>query len=76
MTVYLNLAQILIGAALITAVVLQAGSSSMSGVFGGSGGSFHRTRRGVERTVFIITVVLAVAFFAVSLFNALMQSPG
>jgi preprotein translocase subunit SecG len=73
MTTYFNIAQIIISAALVTIIVFQSQSSGLGGLFGGSGGAVHRKRRGVERTLFIVTIVLAVAFFIISLVNTLVQ---
>ena len=73
MTTYFNIAQIIISAALVTIIVFQSQTSGLGGLFGGSGGAVHRKRRGVERTLFIVTIVLAVAFFIISLINTLAQ---
>ena len=71
MSTYLNIAQIIIGIALIAVIIVQTQSSGLSGVFGGTQTSFRRTRRGVERTLFIISIALSVVFFIVALINAL-----
>jgi len=71
MATYLNIAQIIIGVALIAVLLFQTQSSGLGGVFGGAQTSFRRTRRGVERTLFIISIVLSVVFFAIALINAL-----
>lgn len=64
---YISLAQIVIAIALITVVVMQSRSSGgLGGIFGGDQGIF-RTRRGVEKTLFNFTIVLAVAFVIVSI---------
>ncbi|MGD1993830.1 MAG: preprotein translocase subunit SecG [Anaerolineae bacterium] len=73
MSTYFNIAQIIISAALVTIIVFQSQTSGLGGLFGGSGGAVHRKRRGVERTLFIITIVLAVVFFVISLVNTLVQ---
>lgn len=57
----LFLAQILISLLLIGAILVQQRGSGLSGVFGGEGTVYH-TRRGVEKTVFKATIVLAVLF--------------
>jgi len=64
---YISLAQIAIAVALITVVLLQSrNSGGIGGIFGGDQGIF-RTRRGVEKTLFNFTIILAVAFVIVSL---------
>ena len=71
MSTYLNIAQIVVGVALVAIIVVQTQSGGLSGVFGGTQTAFRRTRRGVERTLFIMTIVLSVVFFAIALVNAL-----
>jgi preprotein translocase subunit SecG len=67
---YLNIAQIIISVALTVVILMQTKSSGgLGGIFGGDGSVF-RTRRGVERTLFNFTIVLSVAFLAVSLLSA------
>lgn len=73
MITYLYIVQIILAIALIIAVVLQARGSDLGGVFGGGGGGIYRTRRGVERTLFNATIVLAVLFFIVSVLTVVVQ---
>lgn len=75
MATYLNIVQIILGAALTAIILLQTRTSSLGSVFGGSDTSIHRTRRGVERTLFIITIALSVIFFLLAIVNALVTSP-
>lgn len=65
---YIYVAQILVSVALTVVVLLQAKGSDVGGIFGGgstSQGSF-RTRRGIEKTLFQMTIVLAVVFLVIS----------
>jgi preprotein translocase subunit SecG len=64
-----NLAQILISGVLIVVLTLQAKGSGFGSALGGQTSSVFRTRRGVERTLFNLTVVLAVVFILVSLLS-------
>jgi preprotein translocase subunit SecG len=59
---------ILISIALIVIVLLQV-KGTTSSLFGASTSTF-RTRRGLERRLFQATIILAMAFVAVSLINA------
>jgi preprotein translocase subunit SecG len=69
---YIEVIQILISIALIAVILVQAkGSGGLGGIFGGEGRGVYRTRRGVERTLFNVTVGLAVAFFFVSIASVL-----
>jgi preprotein translocase subunit SecG len=72
--VFLNWAQIIISVALIVIVILQARESSAGSLFGGSDSPVYRTRRGVERTIYNSTIVLAVVFFVLAILNVLQAS--
>jgi preprotein translocase subunit SecG len=70
--VYVQIIQIIISIALIVVILAQArGQGGLGGIFGGEGGGVYRTRRGVEKTLFNVTVGLAVAFFVVSIISVL-----
>jgi preprotein translocase subunit SecG len=62
----LIIAQIIISVLLIAAILLQQRGGGLSPVFGGEG-AVYRTRRGMERFIFIGTIVLS-ALFLVSVF--------
>jgi protein translocase SecG subunit len=53
--------QVLIGALLTGAVLMQSKGATLGEAFGGSG-VFYGARRGTEKTLFIITIVLAIIF--------------
>ena len=65
---YLNLAQMLISAVLIAVVLLQTRGTDVGTAFGGAGGggSSFRTRRGLEKTLFQLTILLAIIFVGIS----------
>jgi preprotein translocase subunit SecG len=69
MELYLNIAQIIISVALIVVILLQVRSGGMGGVFGGTETAVYKTRRGIERTVFNITIGLSIAFFVITILN-------
>jgi preprotein translocase subunit SecG len=71
MEVYLNIAQIIVSVALVSVILLQTKGGGMGGMFGGTDTSVYRTRRGVERTLFIITVGLSIAFFVITILNVM-----
>ena len=77
MDTYLNIAQIILGVALTVVILLQTRSSGVGSVFGGSTSAIYHTRRGVERTLFIVTIVLSILFFIIAIINAVVAgTPG
>lgn len=67
----LTIVELLIGLVLIIIVLFQAKGTSAS-VFGGQSSSAYRTRRGLEKTLYNLTIGLAVVFVLVSLFHPLL----
>jgi preprotein translocase subunit SecG len=67
---YYNLAQLLISIVLIVVILLQSRGTDIGAAFGGGGpsggGSSFRTRRGLEKTLFQLTIVLAIVFLLIS----------
>ena len=66
MQTYLNVAQIVLSVALILAIMLQVRGGGLGGIFGQADTVF-RTKRGVERTLFQLTIVLVVIFVIISI---------
>lgn len=72
MQIYLDVAQIIISLALVAIILLQSRRGDLGGsVFGGSSSAIYQQRRGLERTIFNITIVLAVLFFLLTLVNVI-----
>jgi len=61
METYLYIAQIVLSIALILAVLLQVRGGGLGGIFG-QPDSVYRTKRGVEKTLFQLTLALMVLF--------------
>ena len=66
MQTYLSVAQIVLSIALILAVLFQVRGGGLGGIFGQPTTVF-RTKRGVEKTLFQLTIVLVVLFIIVSI---------
>lgn len=65
----MNVAQLIVAVALSVVLLLQVKGSGFGAGLGGSSSVF-RTRRGIEKTLFQLTVVLVVLFVVVSIFSA------
>ena len=61
MTNFLTISQIVISVLLVLAILSQDKGSGLSATFGG-GGEVYRSRRGIDRILLYITIVLAVLF--------------
>ena len=65
----LQVAQIVIAVAVSASILLQARGTGLSSTFGGES-TAYRSRRGLERTLFRLTVVLIAVYVVISLFGA------
>ena len=66
MSTYLYVVQIVLAIALILAILLQVRGSGLGGIFGQSD-TVYRTKRGVEKTLFQLTIILVVLFIIISI---------
>ena len=64
MIMYLDWGLIIISVLLIISVILQSKGAGLGGFSGADAGSVFTARRGIEKTLFWITIVLSVVFFA------------
>jgi preprotein translocase subunit SecG len=65
MQTYLNIAQIVVAVALISIILLQVRGGGLGGIFG-QPGTVYRTRRGVEKILFQLTIVLVSIFLVIA----------
>ncbi len=63
--------QIVVSILLITVILLQNRGGGVSGLFGGGGGNTFSTKRGMDKTLFRATILLAVVFFTISIASLL-----
>jgi preprotein translocase subunit SecG len=68
-----HIAQFVIAVALISAILLQARGTGLSATFGGES-TAYRSRRGLERTLFRLTIGLAAAFVLISLISVIQRA--
>lgn len=66
---YTLIAQIIVSITLIVFVILQAKGSGLSGVLGGS--TNYHAKRGVEKSLFYATIVVAVLYVGLAIANAI-----
>lgn len=60
--------QLVLAILLIVIILLQQRGSGLGAAFG-SGGNIYGTRRGVDKTLFQITIVVSILFFVAAVLN-------
>jgi preprotein translocase subunit SecG len=69
-SLYLNIIQIIVSITLTVIILIQVKGEG-AGSFLSGGASVARTRRGLERTLFNVTIVLSTLFLLISFLSAL-----
>jgi len=68
MQTYLNIAQVVVSAALVVIIMLQVRGGGLGGIFGQPSTVF-RTRRGVEKVLFQFTIALVCVFLVIAVLS-------
>jgi preprotein translocase subunit SecG len=68
---FIDIALIITSVALIASVILQSKGAGLGGLTGGDTGGVYTARRGIERTLFWVTIVLSVIFFSLAITSVL-----
>jgi len=77
LTEVLPYAEIILSVVLVLAIMLQQSGAGVGGALGGGdGGSFHHTRRGFEKFLFILTIVCAILFALFAFFSIVVKAQG
>jgi len=66
-TTYFDIALIIISIALIASVIFQNKGVGLGGLTGADSSQVFTARRGLEKTIFLITIGLAIAFVIVTI---------
>jgi preprotein translocase subunit SecG len=64
---FLDIALIITSVALISSVMLQSKGAGLGGLTGADTGGVYTARRGIERTLFWVTIVLSSIFFILAI---------
>jgi preprotein translocase subunit SecG len=70
-SVYIDIGLIIISIALIASVVLQSKGAGLGGLTGMDTGGVFAARRGLEKTLFRITLVLSIVFFLLAILSVM-----
>ncbi len=65
----LYIAQMIVALMIIVIILAQVRGGGLGGIFGGSGESAFKSRRGVERTLFRFTIALVVLWVLLAIFS-------
>ena len=68
----LAIAQVIVSALIIILILLQERSGGFSGLLGGGEGAVYQTRRGLEKWIFGATIVLAIVFVGLAVWQLLL----
>lgn len=74
METFLDIALIIVSIALIASVVLQSKGAGLGGLTGQDSGGMFSARRGIEKTLFRVTIVFSVIFFILTMMTVLIRS--
>ena len=69
---FLDISIIITAVALIVSVILQSKGAGLGGLSGADTGGVFTARRGIERVLFWVTIILSVIFFALVMANILL----
>jgi len=70
---WLDLALIITSIALVASVILQSKGAGLGGLTGGDTGGIFTARRGIEKTLFWITIGLSIIFFILNLATVIVK---
>ncbi len=64
-----DISLVIVSVALILSVILQSKGAGLGGLTGADTGGIFTARRGVEKTLFYVTIVLSVVFFVLAVLS-------
>lgn len=64
--------EIILGVALVVLIVLQSKGTGMGSTFGGDMG-FYGTKRGAEKMLFVLTIIVSFLFLSTSLISVIIK---
>jgi preprotein translocase subunit SecG len=72
-TTYFDIALIIISVALIACIILQNKGVGLGGLTGSDSGGVFTARRGIEKTLFWITIILCVLFVVLTIVTVIVS---
>lgn len=68
-----DVALIIISVSLIISVILQSKGAGLGGLTGAESGTVFTARRGIEKTLFWVTIAFSVVFFILAIISLLLN---
>jgi preprotein translocase subunit SecG len=76
MTNFLNGALILTSIALVASIILQSKGAGLGGLTGNDAGGVFTARRGIEKTLFWVTIIFSALFFILAITTVILSAHG
>lgn len=76
MVKFLDIALIILSISLILSVILQSKGAGLGGLTGADTGGIFTARRGIEKTLFRVTILLSILFFALAVATVIVTKAG
>jgi preprotein translocase subunit SecG len=73
METFLDIGLIITSIALIISVILQSKGAGLGGLTGADSGGVFSARRGIEKTLFYVTIIIALIFFGLAIFTIIVS---
>ncbi len=70
---YFDIALIIISIALVASIILQSKGVGLGGLTGGDSGGVFTARRGIEKTLFYVTIALGIIFVVLTLITVIVS---
>jgi preprotein translocase subunit SecG len=74
MTQFLDIALIITAIALVASIILQSKGAGLGGLTGNDAGGVFTARRGIEKTLFWVTIIFAVLFFVLAIVSVILAA--
>jgi len=66
--------QIIVSILLIVCILLQQRGTALGSAFGEGGEAFYGTRRGIQKAIFYLTIILGALFILLGIINLILSS--
>jgi preprotein translocase subunit SecG len=70
----LDIALIVISIPLVISIILQSKGAGLGGLTGSDAGGVFTARRGVEKTLFWVTIIFSIMFFALAIASVILAA--